>query len=37
MHENLTGGVSGMNNTYERIKLFVSWPGMKYEIEYFVK
>jgi hypothetical protein len=37
MHENPTGGHLGMNRTYERIKLFVSWPGMKQEIEDYVK
>jgi hypothetical protein len=29
MHLNPTGGNLGMNRTYERIELFVSWPGMK--------
>jgi hypothetical protein len=37
MHENPTGGLLGMNRTYERIKRFVSWPGMKQEIEDYVK
>jgi hypothetical protein len=37
MHENPTGGHLGMNRTYERIKLFVSWPGMKQEIEEYVR
>ncbi|PNF18074.1 hypothetical protein B7P43_G03322 [Cryptotermes secundus] len=37
MHENPTGGHLGMNRTYERIKLFVTWPGMKQEIEDYVR
>jgi hypothetical protein len=37
MHGNPTGGHLGMNRTYERIKLFVSWPGMKREIKDYVK
>jgi hypothetical protein len=31
MHENPTGGHVRINRTYERIKLFVHWPGMKTE------
>jgi hypothetical protein len=37
MHENPTGGHLGMNRTYERIKIFVTWPGMKQEIEDYVR
>jgi hypothetical protein len=37
MHENPTGGHLGMNRTHERIKLFVTWSGMKQEIEDYVR
>jgi hypothetical protein len=37
MHEKPTGGHLGMNRTYDRIKLFTSWPGMKQEIEDSIK
>jgi len=37
MHMNPTGGHLGMNKTYERIKLFTTWPGMKQEIEDYIK
>jgi hypothetical protein len=33
MHEKPAGGHSGMNRTYDRIKLFITWPGMKQEFE----
>ena len=29
MHMKQAGGHLGMNKTYERMKLFVTWPGMK--------
>jgi transposase InsO family protein len=32
-----TGGNLGLNRTFERIKLYTSWPGMKHEIENYVK
>jgi hypothetical protein len=31
------GGHVGTNKTYERIKLYTSWPGMKQEIENYIK
>jgi len=31
------GGHLGMNKTYERMKLFITWPGMKQEIEDYIK
>ena len=27
----------GMNKTYERMKIFTTWPGMKQEIEKYIK
>ena len=36
-HQLPTGGHLGMNRTFKRIKLFPSWPGMKQEIENYVK
>ena len=35
-HQLPTGGRLGMNRTFERIKLYTSWPGMKQEIENYV-
>ena len=32
MHMKAAGGHLGMNKTYERMKLFVTWPGIKQEI-----
>jgi hypothetical protein len=37
MHMNPAGGHLGMNKTYERMKLFTTWPGMKQEIEDYIK
>ena len=37
LHELPTGGHLGMNRTFDRIKLYTSWPGMKQEIENYVK
>ena len=37
MHMKPAGGHLGMNKTYERMKLFVTWPGMKQEIENYIK
>jgi hypothetical protein len=31
------GGHLGMNKIYERMKLFTTWPGMKQEIENYIK
>jgi hypothetical protein len=36
-HQLPTGGHLGMNRTFERIKLYTSWPGMKQEIENYVR
>ena len=36
-HEQPTGGHLGMNRAFERIKLYISWPVMKQEIEYYIK
>jgi len=36
-HEQPTGGHLGMNRTFERIKLYTSWQGMKEEIEEYIK
>jgi hypothetical protein len=36
-HEQPIGGHLGMNRTYERIKQYTSWPGMKEEIENYIK
>ena len=33
MHDNPLGGHLGMNRTYDRMKLFTTWPGMKQELE----
>ena len=30
-------GHLGMNRTYDRLKLFTSWPGMKQELEEYVR
>ena len=31
------GGHLGINKTYENMKLFTTWPGMKQEIENYIK
>jgi hypothetical protein len=36
-HQSPMGGHLGMNRTFERIKLYTSWPGMKQEIENYVR
>jgi transposase InsO family protein len=36
-HEQPVGGHLGMNRTYERIRLYTSWPGMKQEIEDYIR
>ena len=36
-HQLPIGGHLGMKGTFERIKLYTSWPGMKQEIENYVK
>ena len=37
MHDRPLGGHLGMNRTYDRMKLFTSWPGMKQELEEYIK
>ena len=37
MHNKPFGGHLGMNRTYDRLKLFTSWPGMKQELEEYVR
>jgi hypothetical protein len=32
-HEQPIGGHLGMNRTFDRLKQYISWPGMKREIE----
>ena len=36
-HQLPTGGHLGINRTFERMKLYTSWPGMKLEIENCLK
>jgi len=37
MHMKPAGGHLGTNKTYERMKLFPTWPGMKQGIENYIK
>ena len=37
IHERPTGGHLGINMTFDRIKLYTSWLGMKQEIEDYIK
>jgi hypothetical protein len=37
MHDNPIGGHLGMNRTYDRVKLFTSWPGIKQELEEYIR
>lgn len=37
LHDKTTGGHQGMNRTYDRLKLFTSWPGMKQDLEEYVR
>ena len=37
MHDNPLGGHLGMNRTYDRMKLFTTWPGMKKDLEEYVR
>jgi len=37
MHDNPLGGHLGMNRTYYRMKLFITWPGMKKDLEEYVR
>ena len=36
-HEQPIGGHLGMNRTFDRLKQYISWPGMKKEIEDYVR
>jgi len=36
VHDNLIGNL-GMNRTYDRMKLFTTWPSMKQEIEEYIR
>jgi hypothetical protein len=36
MHDNPLGHL-GMNRTYDRVKLFTTWPGMKQELEEYIR
>ena len=37
MHEFPLGGHLGINRTYDRLKLYVTWPGMYQDVERFIK
>jgi len=37
MHENPLGGHLEINRTYDRMKLFTTWPGMKQELEEYIR
>lgn len=37
MHVSPIGGHQGMGRTYERIKQYYTWPGMKADVENFIK
>jgi hypothetical protein len=37
VHNQPVGGHLGMNRTYDRMKLFTSWPGMKQELEEYIR
>ena len=37
MHNMPVGGHLGMNSTYDRMKLFTSWPLMKHELEEYIR
>jgi len=37
LHDKPVGGHQGMNRTYDRLKLFTSWPGMTQELEEYVR
>jgi hypothetical protein len=36
-HNKPIGGHLGMNRTYDRLKLFTTWPGMKQELEEYIR
>ena len=37
MHDNPLGGHLEMSRTYDRMKLFTTWPGMKQELEEYIR
>jgi hypothetical protein len=37
VHEKTAGDHLGMNRTYDRTKLFTTWPGMKHELEEYIR
>jgi len=37
MHECPIGGHQGVQRTYERLKLYVTWPGMFRDVENYIK
>jgi hypothetical protein len=37
MHDTPLGGHLGMNRTYDRMKQFTTWPGMKQELEEYIR
>jgi hypothetical protein len=37
LHDNPVGGHLGMNRKYDRLKLFTTWPGMKQELETYIR
>ncbi|XP_046393726.1 uncharacterized protein LOC124161448 [Ischnura elegans] len=37
IHDSPVGGHQGMNRTYERVKLYHKWPGMKSDVEKYIR
>jgi hypothetical protein len=37
MHECPVGGHQGVQRTYERLKLYVKWPGMFHDVEEYIR
>jgi hypothetical protein len=37
MHESPIGGHIGMNRTYQRLKQYINWEGMKRDVEKFIR
>ena len=37
MHECPIGGHQGVQRTYDRLKLYVTWPGMFQNVEYYIR
>jgi hypothetical protein len=36
-HSSIVGGHSGVSVTYRRMKQFIAWKGMKYEVHVFIR